>query len=584
MQLEQSPFLSLVSDERIRRTLGLMGQPADARLTPEIAREVCERTGSAAVLEGSIASLGSQYVLGLGARNCRIGDLLDQEQMQAARKEDILNSLSQIAGRFRKRAGESLSTIEKHSTPLEEATTPSLEALKAYTTGNVTNYAKGFAAAIPHYRRATEIDPQFAMAFGFLGLMYSNLGETDLAAASTRRAYELRDRVTERERFFILFLYHRQTTGNLQKGREALEAWAQAYPRDDLPYSFLAGWVARGSGEHEKGVEAAQKSIELAPDNPYTYDPLAEYNLYLNRFAEAGNALQLAAQRKMENPELLVDRYHLAFVQGDQAGMEREMLLARENPQAEDEMLQIQAIVSARAGHMQQAEMLWQRAIARKRQNGNLEAGALYETSAGACEANLGNAAAARRHALAALELAKGRDVEYAAAFALALSGDSSRAQGLADDLAKRFPEDTPVQFEYLPTLRALFALARNEPSKAIEALEAAKPYDFALPGTAFAANFGGLYPAYVRGKAYLALHRGAEAAAEFQKVLDPRGIVFADPVGALVHLQLGRAFVLAGDKARAKAAYQDFLTLWKDADPDIPILRQAKAEYAKLQ
>ena len=422
------------------------------------------------------------------------------------------------------------------------------------------------------------------MAHGMLGFMYSNLGEADLAAESTRRAYQLRDRASEREKFFISFLYDRQVTGNLKKGQQTLESWAQAYPRDSLPPGLVGGWVAIGSGEYEMGIQAAQKAIELDPDNPFGYVGLASHTLHLDRFAETASALQRAAQRKMGSRYFLLHRYYLAFCTGDQAGMEREVTQARGNPGAEESMSQQQALVLARSGHMEQAVMMWQRAIALAQQIGHREKAALYETAAAACEAHFGNGAAAKRRAQAALKIGKGRDVEYAAAFALAVAGDSSGAQTLADDLGKRFPEDTPVQFEYLPTLGALLALARNEPLKAIELLQPALAYDFAVPGTAFAANFGGLYPAYVRGEAYLAAHRGVEAAAEFQKILNHCGVVGADPVGALAHLQLGRAFALLGDKTKAKTAYQDFLTLWKDADPDIPILQQAKAEYAELR
>jgi eukaryotic-like serine/threonine-protein kinase len=582
IQLEQSPFLSLVSDGRIQKVLRLMGQPADARLTQDLAREICERTGGAAVLDGSIASLGSQYVLGLRAKNCRTGEILAEEQAQAAKKEDVLNSLSQIASKFRKQIGESLTTVEEHSTPLEEATTQSLEALKAYSAGWRTD-ASGPASAVPHLKRAIAIDPQFAMAHGLLGFVYSNLGETDLAAESTRTAYQLRDRVSDRERLFILFLYDRQVTGNLRKEMQTLELWTQTYPRDYLPFALLAGWGTLGTGQYEKGIKAAEESLRLNPDDSYGYI-LAFHNLLLNRFAEAGNVLQRAAERKIEIPPFLVTRYYLAFFKGDQAGMEREIALARGKPGVEDWMLHQQAMVLAHSGHLREARVMWQRATALAQQEADRERAAIFEAAAAVCEAHLGNAATAKRRALAALDLGKGRDAEYAAAFALALSGDASGSQRLADDLAKRFPEDTAVQFGYLPTLRALLALAHQDPSSALERLQVALPHDLALPGTAFFAMLGGLYPAYVRGEAYLQAGRSAEGAREFQKILDNRGIVFADPIGVLAHLQLGRTFVLSGDKTKAKAAYQDFLTLWKDADPDIPILKDAKAEFAKLQ
>ena len=326
-----------------------------------------------------------------------------------------------------------------------------------------------------------------------------------------------------------------------------------------------------------------EEAIRLDPDIPFPYASLAVHNLFLDRFAEAAEALQRAAERKLEIPQFLVTRYYLAFLKGDQAGMEREIARAPRK-HAEDWMSHNQALVLARSGRMRQARTMWQRAIALAQQAGTRETAAhLRRPREAVCEAHFGNRAAAKERARAALELAKGRDVEYAAAFALALSGDLSESQRLAADLEKRFPEDTPVQFEYLPTLHALSALAHRAPLDAVERLQRAVPYDFAMPGTAFFAKFGGLYPAYVRGQAYLAAGRGQEAAAEFQKVLNHRGIVLADPIGALAHLQLGRAYVVSGDMTKAKSAYQDFLTLWKDADPDIPVLKQASAEYAKL-
>ena len=293
--------------------------------------------------------------------------------------------------------------------------------------------------------------------------------------------------------------------------------------------------------------------------------------------------MQVAAEHKMEIPEFLVIRYYLAFLKGDQAGMDREIARAPAE-HAEDWMSHNQALVLARSGRMREARSMWERAIASAQQGGKHETAAIYTAAEAACEAHCGNWAAAKKRAQAALDIAKNRDVEYAAAFALARSGELSVSQRLAADLEKRFPEDTPVQFEYLPTLDALFALARRRPLDAVERLQRAVPYDFAMPGTAFFGRFGGLYPAYIRGEAYLAAGRGPEAAAEFQKVLNHRGIVLADPIGALAHLQLGRAYVVSGDKTKAKNAYKDFLTLWKEADANLPVLKQARAEYAKLQ
>jgi eukaryotic-like serine/threonine-protein kinase len=581
VQLEQSPFLRLLSDDSIKQTVHLMNRPPETRLNPEIAREICERIGSTAVLEGSITGLGSQYVLWLRASNCSTGAVLAQVQAQAGRKEEVLNALSRIVVQIRARLGESLATIQEHSTPLEQATTSSLEALKAYSAGRTAVLVQGGPAGIPHLQRAIAIDPQFAMAYGDLSIAYWNMGQTDLAAEYTRKAYELRDRVSDRERLWLLFLYDRQVTGNLPRELQNLESWTRTYPRDFLPFAVLAGWGTQGTGQYEKGIQAAEASLRLNPDTSFSYI-MALHNFFLDRFAESTAVLKKAAARKLEIPEFLMLRYYLAFFAGDRAGMEREIVRA-DGEHVEDWMSHNQAMVLAQSGQMRLARAMWERAIAMAQQAGKRENAALYHAAEAVCDAHFGNAAAAIERAHLALTLAKSRDVEYAAAYALALSGDSSGPQRLAADLEKRFPEDTPVQFEYLPTLGALSALAHRAPSDAVERLQRSLSYDFALPGTAFFAKFGGLYPAYVRGRAYLEARQGREAAAEFQKILDHRGIVFADPVGALAHLQLGRAYLVAGDVTKSKKAYQDFLTLWKDADSNIPVLKQAKAEYAKL-
>jgi len=584
VQLEQSPFLSLVSEERVQQALRLMGQSADARLTLEIAREVCERTASAAVLDGSIESLGSQYVLGLRAKDCRTGRVLAEEQVQAARKEDVLNALGKIASKLRTRLGESLITVEKHDTPLETATTSSLEALKAYSTGMRVSFSTGFPDALPLFKRAVEIDPQFAMAYASMGLMYSNIGESVLAAESTRKAYQLRDRASDRERFFITTLYDRQVTGNLEKEQQTLRLWGQTYPRDRDAHGLLAGLASVGSGHYERAIEEATIALGIDPDFGPGYISIAYSHFSLNHMAEAEKTIRTASERKREIPDLLLLDFYVAFVNGDKAGMDRTAAQARGKPGVEDWMLHSQSEVEARSGRLQTARSMSRRAQDMARQAGQRESAASYEAGEAVWEALFGNAAPARHSATAALELSNGRDVEYAAAFALAMEGDLPRSQSLAADLGQRFPEDTSVQFNYLPALGALFALNHHEPGKAIELLQVAVPYELNIPSVDFNEFFGGLYPVYVRGEAYLGAGKGAEAAAEFQKVLDHPGVVFADPIGALAHLQLGRAYALSGDKTRAKAAYQDFLTLWKDADPDIPILKEAKAEYAKLQ
>ena len=581
VQLEQSPFLTLVSDQQILQVLRFMNRPIETRLTPEIAREICVRTGSSAVLEGSIAGIGSQYVLWLRARNCRSGEVLAEEQEQPDRKEEVLKALSRMGIQMRTRLGESLASLQEHSTPLEQATTPSLEALQAYSLAKIAMNASGGIRAIPHLEQAIAFDPQFAMAHADLGFMLWGAGQTDQAADEVRIAYGLRDRVSDREKRYIVMLYDREVTGNLQKELETLESWQQAYPRDAYAPGIISGWVAFGTGNYEKGVQAAQKATQLDPGIAAPYGSVALHNLFLDRYAQAADALQLATERKLEMPEFAVLRYYLEFLKGDQAGMDRE--IARAGERVADQMSHHQALVLARSGRMREARTLWERAIALAQQAGRHETAAIYTAAEAVCEAHCDNRAAARQHAHEALQLAKSRDVVYASAFALALSGDLPESQKLAADLDRRFPEDTPVQFEYVPILHAISALASGAPSDAVERLQRAVPYDLAMPGTSFFARFGGLYTAYVRGEAYLAAGRGQEAAAEFQKVLNHRGIVLADPIGALAHLQLGRAYAAAGDKVKAKSAYQDFLALWKDADPDIPVLKQAQAQYAKL-
>ena len=584
VQLEQSPFLSLVSEERIQRTLRLMGQPADARLTPEVARGICERTASAVVLEGSIASLGSQYVLGLSARSCHTGSVIDQEQTQAAKKEDVLNALSQMASKFRIRAGESLATVEKHNTPLAEATTPSLEALKAFSTGWKRALSTDESAAVPFFERAVEIDPQFAMAHAVLGLMYGATGESALSAESTSKAYQLRDHTSDKEKFFITASYQGRVTGNLEKAQQTCEAWAQAYPLEVHPHGYLAGFIYPIFGRYEKGVAEAQEAIGLDPDFAVGYLNQGYNFVYLGRLGEAENALRRASERKLEIPYFMVLRHDIAFLKGDKAGMEREVGLAQGKSGAEDWISYHEAFVLAYTGQLQAARRTSRRAADLARQEAHRERAALFETGAALREAFFGNLPAARQRALAALALSRDREVEYGAAFALALSGDSSQSQTLAKDLEVRFPEDTSVRFSYLPGLRALLVLKHGEPAKAIELLQAAVPYELGAPFSSFHGFFGALYPVYVRGEAYLAAHQSAQAAGEFQKILDHRGIVISDPIGALAHLGLARAYALSGDTANARSKYQGFLTLWKDADPDIPILKQAKSEYAKLQ
>ncbi|MFL6350335.1 MAG: winged helix-turn-helix domain-containing protein [Bryobacteraceae bacterium] len=581
VQLEQSPFLSLISEHRIQQTLRLMGQAANTPLSAELARGICERTMSAAVLEGSIAQLGSQYVLGLRAKNCRTGKILDEEQAQAARKEDILQALSQIARKFRTRIGESLATIEKHETSLAEATTPSLEALKAYSAAWQVSFSTGFAAAVPLLQRAIEIDPDFAMAYAVLGSSYGSIGESALAAQSMTKAYQLRSRASDHERFFIMLSYDLLATGNLERAQQTGDLWAQTYPRDAVPHGFLA-WINQLLGNYQRAMEEGKKAIDRDLDFAFGYNNLAWSYVFLNRLDEAKRTLQRASDRKLQAPDLLIIEYYIAFLRNDKPGMAHAALLGKEKAGTEDWISYEQALVLACSGHLREAIRMSQRAVDLARQAGQPERAALYQVGAALFQAFVGEVFEARRSAMTGVLLSKARDVEYGAAFALAISGNSLQSEALSNDLAQRFPDDTFVRVNYLPTLRALLAMKQRKPSYAIKQLESTNRYDLATPGYWFA-FFGNLYPTYVRESAYLDKYQPAEAAAEFQKILDHPTIVFSDAVAPLARLQLGRAFVLARDKPKARSAYENFLRIWKDADADIPILKQAKAEYRNL-
>ena len=587
IQLQQSPFLSLVSDDRIRRTMLLMNQPADARLTPDVARAVCVRTASAAVLEGSIAALGSQYVLGLHATNCATGDILADEQAQAARKEDVLTTLSQIATSFRTRVGESLATVEKHSMPLEDVTTPSLEALQAYSAGWNTAIIGSPARAVPLFQRAIAIDPDFAMAHAFLGFRYGVLGESALARQSLLKAYQLRHRASDAERFYIETLYDRDFTGNLERERRTLETWAVSYPRDARAHNLQAGLALSSTGQHELAVAETEKAIALDPDLTPAYSSKAFNQLMLNRLDDASLTVRLALERGLDSDTLVQTRYFVAFLTGNENELRRIATEARKSPATEDIISHVEALALARSGQLQEARRMAAVAVQSAQKSGRRERAGLFEAATAVWEAFYGNAAAARQSVTRALELGKGgREVEYAAAFALALAGDLPQSRVLAQELAREFPEDTSVQSMYLPALRALFSLNTPTPdaAAAIQALQTASRYDLALGRIGFVGRFGGLYPIYVRGLAYLAARQPAEAAAEFQRILDHRSIVLVDPMDAMARLQLARALALSGDTAKARRVYDDLLTLWKNADAGIPLIDEARAEYARLR
>jgi tetratricopeptide (TPR) repeat protein len=496
----------------------------------------------------------------------------------------VLNALSQVASRFRRRLGESLATVKEHDTPLVEAATPSLEALKAYSAAFKLHFSSNSTGPQPLYKRAIEIDPNFAMAYAMLGHAYGEMGESDLAAEYLGKAYALRGHASDAEKFFITVSYDIRTTGNLEDARQTSEAWSQAYPREAMAPGLLGGIVYPVFGKFEKAIEDSQKSIGLDPDISFAHFDLAGNYVYLLRLGEAEKTLLLASKRKLETSDSWVLPYEIAFLKGDEAGMERAKAAGQARSALDAGIPYYEAFTSAYYGRLQHSRAMSQRAVDFAQQSGQQERAALFDAGAALREAFFGNAPEARRSATAALKFSKDREVEYGAAFAMALIGDSVRAQTLTDDLEKRFPEDTCVKFDYVPELRALLALNRNDPAKAIELLQIASPYELGAPRSSFHAIYGVLYPVYVRGEAYLALHQGAQAVTEFQKILDHPGIVSNDPVGALARLQIGRAYAMSGAPAKAKTAYQNFLSLWKDADPNIPVLQQAKAEYMKLK
>ena len=583
VQLEQSPFLRLVPEDRVRRTLQFMGQSPDARVTPQLGREICQRTSSAAVLDGSIATVGTQYVIGLRATNCQSGDILDEEQVQAPRKEDVLGALSQIARKFRSRVGESLATIKEHDTPLREATTSSLEALKAYSTGWKVILSKGDSAALPFFQRAVELDPEFALAYASMGRAYGDLGEAALSSESTAKAYELRNRASDAEKFWITTAYETQVTENLNAARQTCSVWEQTYPRDPMPHSFLAGVIDPVLGRYEEAVEEASKARDIDPDFAIAYFLLAWRYQELGQYEKAHEALHQAYAHKLEIPDFALAQYDLAFLSGDEKELTRLLASADQNP-LNEWLANHESSFLAYSGSFQQSMEAAHRASSLAQQADHKEAAALY-LAAGAVGAGfIHNPREAVQLSDAALKLSNDRSVEYGAALALALTGESSRSQQLARDLAKRFPEDVSVQFSYLPALQGQFAVNRGEFSHAIELLEKAAPYELGMPRSALHANFGAMYPIYIRGQAFLSGNRGGDAAREFQKILDHPGISATDPIGALSLLQLGRAYALSGDQERAKSSYKKFLDLWKGADSDLAILRQAKTEYARLR
>ncbi|HEX8817407.1 MAG TPA: tetratricopeptide repeat protein, partial [Terriglobales bacterium] len=611
VSLNQSPFLNVLSDNAVANTLKLMTRPPGTKLTPDIARELCQRAGSKAYIAGSIASLGSQNVLGLKAVNCQSGELLAEEQATAASKEKVLDALGEMASKLRGELGESLASVHKLDAPLEQAATSSLEALQSYSLGRKARAEKGYAAALPYDQRAIQLDPNFAMGYDAVGDSYFGLSELGRASEYYTRAFELRDHASEREKLHISTDYYQSVTGELDKAAQTYQEWIASYPRDASAYNGL-GNVYALQGQYDKSVEAYRESLRLSPDEVIPHENLGNSLIALQRFAEARQAIDEMLARKLDDFVAHNALYALAFLASDSAAMAEQQQWYPGKPE-ENLGLSLAADTAAYAGHLAQARELTRRAVDSAIRADSKETGAIWQAIAAQREAAFGNAAEAKQAAAEALKLLPtSQGVEVESALAYAFAGDPAHADPLAQDLNKRYPLDTQIQSLWLPAIRSQLALNRKNPSDAISDLQpTAPPVEFGQ--IAFVANLSCLYPAYVRGQAYLAAGEDKEAAAEFQKILDHGGIVWNCWTGALARLGIARAYAReAGitfrgpgfaevakpgnnssqessadrDAARTRAltAYKDFLTLWKDADPDIPILKEAQAESAQFQ
>ena len=581
VQLAQSPFLNILSNARTRATLKLMAKAPDSRLAPDVASDLCQRAGGKAYISGSIASLGSQYVIGLQAINCRTGDPLAQEQVTAENKEHILKALGEAATKLREKLGESLSTVEKFDAPLDQATTPSLEALKALSGGVKTLQEKGSAAAIPFFKHAIELDPNFAAAYQALGISYSNLREPGLATENLQKAYDLRDKVSEREKFRISSSYYLLVTGELEKAIQTYELWAQTYPRNSEPFGNL-GVDYTYLGQYEKGITASLEDLRLNPGSAAAFTNLVGLYPAVNNLDEARAKYEQAVAHKVDNPFLHGNRYGAAFLENDAAEMQRQVDAAMGKP-GEDVLLSFASDTEAFYGRLGGARRLSQRAIESARGSESKETAAAWRMNAALREAEFDNLARSRQEIVPALAEGPTRDVSVLAALAFSRIGDINSAERMARDLAERFPLNTAINRYWLPAIYASIEIRRDNLAKALEDLRTTSLYELGSPLPQFEVG-GSLYPVYIRGQIYLSLHQGKEAAAEFQKFLEHRGVALNSPLGALARLQLGRAYALQDKTVQSRAAYQDFFRLWKDADPDIPILIAAKAEYAKLK
>ena len=585
ISLGQSPFLNILPDHKVSETLKLMGRPPDEKVTGETALEVCQRTGSKAELAGSITSLGGQYVIGLQAINCQTGEVFAQGQVEAARKEDVLKALGDASTQFRQRLGESLSTIQKFDAPLEQATTSSLEALKAYSTAVNIRKQKGAADSIPLLNHAIELDPNFALAYGTLSQSYQLLGEDGLGREYAQKAYSLRSRVTERENFALTTFYYQFVTGEREKALQNCKLWEETYPRDVTPHICLF-FTREMLGRYGEALPEGIQCVAVEPGSGFCYTDLMLNYAVLNRLEDAKATYQQAISHKVADTGLHSERYGLAFLKGDTAEMAGQVDWTSGKQEGNDEILFARSETEAFYGRFARARELANRATDSAIRSDQKESAARWQIHSALREAAAGNSSAARRQTATAVGYASFEFLQSMAALTQAWIGDSKQAEEIADQLARTYPSDTMLHAFWLPSIRATIEINRNHPAKAIELLQPAAAYEMGehLP----------LLPAYIRGRAYLAMRQGPEATAEFQKLIDHRNLVGNSVFGALARLGLCRAFALEAQsshgadseaaRAKARAAYEDFLALWKDADYDVPTWKQAKAEYAKLQ
>jgi eukaryotic-like serine/threonine-protein kinase len=572
VELEQSPFLSLVTDEQIQQTLGLMGK--NAKLTPAVAREICQRRGSAAVLNGAIAQIGSQYLLTVKAVNCADGEVLASTNAQATDKDHVLRALGNASSEIRRRLGESLASLQNYNAPLDQVTTSSLPALQAYSQATKALLEKGGTAPIPFLKRAIELDPNFAIAYTILGVTYNNVGELSLATENLRKGFELRERTSESERYSISGLYYSLVTEETNKANEVYEEWARAYPRDFVPQANL-GANYYYLGQFEKAIQFLTNSLRLDPDAGFSYAFLGDAYRSAGKLAESKEVYERAIARKLEVPEIHISRYMVAFLEGDATEMQQQVAWATGKAGGEDQLLSIQSDSEAYAGHFARAQSLSQSAFDSAQKNGLHETAAYWLLNAALRKVEVGEYASAKENVESALGMGSNTTLQSLAAMTLARVGESNRSLAITGDIRKKEPLNEMLNGYWIPPVHAVIELNRDRAQQALELLRPSSGYEFgpySLPSV------------YVRGEAYLKARNGKQAAAEFQNIIDHRAVVTNDVLGALAHLQLGRAYAVYGDTAKSKAAYQDFLTLWKDADPEILILKQAKAEYAKLQ